>query len=405
MLFLGGGADTWNMLVPLGCQVETEYATVRGDIAMLAEQLDHITTTGQTCNTFGVHPQLSYLTQLYNEGTLAFVANMGPLVEPTSVLGFRFGTAQRCPGLFSHSDQQNAAKTMKCQTVGTAPRGLAGRMADALSIQGYRAEAFSMHGTSVWPQGFNQSVSIIDPWNGAVRLNHLASLGSTIDGITQNLHSNVYSEEYVLQLRKAVDTSDTLGGFLDAVTLHNVNYHTGTGLSRELHQVARMIATRADRKVEREFYYVELGGFDHHSNVLEALAEKFGEVNRAVEDFIVEIKAEGIYNNIVLTMQSEFGRSLTSNGAGTDHAWAGNYFILGGSVNGGRVYNDYPDSLVEGNPMDVGRARQIPKYPFDSMMAPVAEWMGVDLTTHASVLPNLVNFNSSFIIDRQVLFA
>lgn len=167
-----------------------------------------------------------------------------------------------------------------------------------------------------------------------------------------------------------------------------------------------MIATRADRKAERDFYYVSLGGFDTHNDVDELLNEKFAEVNGAIAGFVAELRAQGVFSTTTLVAESDFGRSLTSNGAGTDHAWAGNYFVLGGAVNGGRVYNDFPASLLEGNDQDAGRGRMIPKYPWESMMVPVAEWMGADPSHHGDIFPNLGNFNSSVhIIDRATLFA
>merc|ERR1712176_768485 len=108
----------------------------------------------------------------------------------------------------------------------------------------------------------------------------------------------------------------------------------------------------------------------------------------------------------VLVTSSDFGRSLTSNGAGTDHAWAGNHIVLGGNVKGGHVFNDFPSSLLEGNDQDAGRGRLIPKYPWESMMVPIAEWMGVEESDQASVFPNLANFDSSSqIISRASLFS
>lgn len=119
-----------------------------------------------------------------------------------------------------------------------------------------------------------------------------------------------------------------------------------------------------------------------------------------------ELKAQNIFDSTVLVSESDFGRSLTSNGAGTDHAWAGNHFVLGGSVNGGRVFNDFPTSLLEGNDQDAGRGRLIPKYPWDNVMVPLAEWMGVEGSDLNSVFPNLANFNTAtHIISKDSLFS
>lgn len=262
-----------------------------------------------------------------------------------------------------------------------------------------------MAGTSTWSQGFETNVQIIDKTQGAVRFRQHEQLHSVIGNITSMQHRNVYGEEYTRQLAEGLESSEKLGTFLDSATLQTT-YPSETYLAKQLHQVAQMMATRAERKVERDVFYVSLGGFDTHGNVDETLNIKFKEVNDALKAFVEELKAQNVFDSTVLVAESDFGRSLTSNGAGTDHAWAGNYFLLGGSVHGGRVYNDFPASLLEGNVQDAGRGRLIPKYPWESMMVPVAEWMGADPMLHSNIFPNLGNFNrSTHIIDRSVLFA
>jgi len=106
----------------------------------------------------------------------------------------------------------------------------------------------------------------------------------------------------------------------------------------------------------------------------------------------------------VLVTTSDFGRTMTSNGKGTDHGWAGNTFVLGGNIRGGEIYNEFPASLVEGNLYDVGRGRMIPKYPWESVMLPIAEWMGMDAQDKSTVFPNLQNFNSSRLLPTSTLF-
>ena len=113
---------------------------------------------------------------------------------------------------------------------------------------------------------------------------------------------------------------------------------------------------------------------------------------------------EGMFDSVVLISTSDFGRTLTSNGQGTDHGWAGNQFVVGGTVRGGEIYNEFPSSLVEGNLFDVGRGRMIPKYPWESVMLPIAEWMGMDTTDKNTVFPNLHYFNSSMLLPTSRLF-
>merc|ERR1711904_612434 len=202
---------------------------------------------------------------------------------------------------------------------------------------------------------------------------------------------NVYAEEYAKQLKEAMHSSEDLGSYLDQVTLAT-NYKAETKLETQFHQVARLIKARDLRKAERDLFVVRIGGFDAHSNAAEALQEKFTEINSALEGFVAELEAQNVFQDTVVFTESDFGRSLTSNGAGTDHGWAGNHFIIGGSIQGKKVFNDFPDSLLAGNEFDAGRGRMIPKYPWESMMVPIAEWMGVDASHKKNVFPNLANF-------------
>ena len=122
---------------------------------------------------------------------------------------------------------------------------------------------------------------------------------------------------------------------------------------------------------------------------------------------MAELKGQDTFDAIVIVLSSEFGRTLPSIGEGTDQAWGGNDFVLGGVISGGTMFNDFVESLLEGNDQDAGRGRLMPKYPWESVMAPIAEWMGADLSSgqFASVFPDLANFdNSEHIIDKTKLF-
>merc|ERR1712061_487921 len=164
---------------------------------------------------------------------------------------------------------------------------------------------------------------------------------------TKSKYTNIYAEEYAQQLSESLEASENLGSIFANVQLNTTSYPMETGLAKQFHQVSRLIKAREDRKAERDFFFVELGGFDAHSNALETLELKFEQIDNALRDFVAELEAQNVFDKTVLVTSSDFGRSLTSNGAGTDHAWAGNYFVLGGSVNGGRIYNEFPRSLIE----------------------------------------------------------
>lgn len=139
--------------------------------------------------------------------------------------------------------------------------------------------------------------------------------------------------------------------------------------------------------------------------VLEALQEKYMELNEALRKFVKKMVQEEVWNQVVMVSSSDFGRTLTSNGKGADHAWAGNHFILSGDLKGQQVFNDYGDlSSTPDNPMYLRRGRLIPKYPYENVLVPISKWMGLQNDELAEVFPNIANFNSSHIIDENVLF-
>jgi cullin-associated NEDD8-dissociated protein 1 len=403
LLYLSGGADTFNMLVPTCNNLYQEYTAVRSNIALPKSQLLQFSASTQTCNKFGVHHRLPFVQAMYNQGQLAFISNVGSLVQPTTAAEYKGKTSVNCAGLFSHIDQQQSAKTLKCQVQGASPKGVGGRLGDALAAEEYATTSFSLAGMSTWSQGRTTNVEIISK-NGAVQLERYQELQAIVGNITKLKYNNKFSSEYSQKLADAIASSERLGSFLKEVEL-TTSYETGSGLANQLQQVSRLIATRTQRRAERDLFYVSLGGFDTHSNIMDTLEEKFQEVNHALESFVAEMKGQGVFESVVLATSSEFGRTLTSNGVGTDHAWAGNHFVIGGGINGGRVFNKFPESLLEGNAQDVGRGRMIPLYPWESIMVPIAEWMGASASSWGSVFPNLARFNSTeHIISPTALF-
>lgn len=227
-----------------------------------------------------------------------------------------------------------------------------------------------------------------------------------ISNVTSSKYASIYAEEYAQQLSEGLEENTKLQAIIESAKLASSEYVAERGIAEQLQQVAKLIAARESRGAERDIFAVGLGGFDHHGGLIRKLEEKFGSIDRALRTFVAELKAQNVFDDTVLVIASEFGRSLRPSGDGTTHGWAGNYFVLGGSVNGGHVLNDFPASLLEGGEQDSRwSGRLIPKYPWETMMVPIAEWMGVEESQLAEVFPNLANFNrSSHILGRSVLF-
>jgi len=169
----------------------------------------------------------------------------------------------------------------------------------------------------------------------------------------------------------------------------------GSKLQSQLKQVAKLIITHKERKAEREVFLVSHAGFDTHSNMLEITERLFGELNWALKTFTDELKAHNLFESVVIATHSDFGRTLIPNSKqGTDHAYAGNHIVIGGDLDGGQVFNQFPH-LLEDSEQSISRGRLIPKYPWESMMFPIADWMGVEQSQMETVFPNLRKFDPS----------
>mmetsp|Transcript_74388 Transcript_74388/g.155079 ORF Transcript_74388/g.155079 Transcript_74388/m.155079 type:complete len:296 (-) Transcript_74388:60-947(-) len=286
--------------------------------------------------------------------------------------------------------------TLQCQTLGSSPKGSGGRMGDALGEQGFATTSFSVAGAVPWTGGFRTATEMINSQKGSTRFNNLETLEEIIVNITSTQHKNAYCEEYAQQMANSLKSSKKLASIFDAAQLATEAMDASkSGLGAQLKQVSKLIATRKERSAERDFFYVSVGGWDMHSGLINGMEQKLKHVDDALKLFVEELKAQGTWKDVVLTTMSDFGRTLMSNGAGSDHAWAGNHLVMGGSIKGGVVYNDFPESMLIGSDVDLGRGRLIPKYPYESVFVPIAKWMGVEEGQMAKVFPNMHNFNGT----------
>jgi cullin-associated NEDD8-dissociated protein 1 len=227
-----------------------------------------------------------------------------------------------------------------------------------------------------------------------------------ISNITRQQYQHIFSEQYTTMMLDSIESTEDLGRAFENVRLSTA-YETRTNLEKQLQQVAKLIKVRDARKAERDFFFVQVGGWDMHSNMKNSLASRFAEINQALKGFVSELKAQQIWDSVVLATTSEFARTLDSNGGGSDHAWGGQQFLIGGALKGGAVLNTFPTSLKEGGYNDLGRGRLIPEYPWESMMVPIGEWMGLDAFDQDAlnaVFPNLRNFNASFVRGVEAVF-
>lgn len=394
-LFLPGGNDSYNLLVPRGAAY-TDYAQIRADLALPESSLLPISPLNNVGRSLGLHPGVGGLKTLFDSGKAAFVANVGSLVRPgTSKTDVNTGNAIPY-GITSHSDQQEQWQSSIPDV--RSGLGWAGRAADLLDSANVNSSVsmnISISGNNLWQVG-NQVIPYTVNANGAPALNGYGG-DSGYNPIRRAAIDNQLAQEYKNVLEKTY--SRMKRNSLDAYELYTAATSTGLPadnlgsgpLGSQLRQVAKVIAGRNTLGVKRQIFYVQWGGWDFHDNVVDNMAAMMPVVDSAVKAFYDLTVAMGLADKVTLFSASEFGRSLTSNAKGSDHAWGGNQFVVGGAVNGNRIYGAYPD-LFEDNPLDFGRGRLIPTTSVDVLAAELALWMGVSKTDLPIVLPNISRF-------------
>ena len=400
-LFLNGGNDSFNMLVPRGQSEYAEYAAIRQNLALAQNSLIQINPLNDIGKQLGVHPGMPELANLFEQGNAAFVANVGTLIQPVNKVQFNAGSVSLPLGLFSHSDQQEQWQTSVPQS--RAGTGWAGRMADLLQSLNNNQKVsmnISLSGSNIFQAGQSVFEYAITP-TGAVALTGYKSAwqandtfnqarSAAVDGLLAQQYSNLLMKAFANSKRSALDAYDV---FANAT---NVNLPQGatfpsTPLGPELQMIAKTIAGRTGLDVTRQTFFLQLGGWDHHDEVIANQQTMLPYVSSAVGAFYNALVQLGVQNQVTLFTVSDFGRTLTSNGKGSDHAWGGNHFVVGGGVNGKRIYGTYP-ALYADNSLDVGRGRLIPTTSADEYFAELALWLGVSKTSLSLVLPNISHF-------------
>ena len=420
-LFLNGGNDSFNMLIPRQQSAYNEYEQVRGGVggsglAIPRANLHQITSSLQNTSAgagysdFGIHPDLPYLKTLYDQGDLAFVSNVGSLIEPTSLVQYNDGSKPKPEGLFSHPDHQIHWQTLVPQVRGSAPKGWGGRMAEVMSHanqQSNIAMNISLSGANVLQSGTTTVPYITDP-GGVVELKNYGqdpTLQLAVDDILGQHYQSIYSKTLAHANRNSIDASVAFKSALDSLsTPFDPSVISGeTQTYKRLSMVSKIMEARTALSMNRQIFFVERGGWDHHNELLTPQSNLFIELNEAIEIFWTAIQSMGLQNNVVLYTASDFGRTLTSNGSGSDHAWGGNHFIISGSANGGEIYGKYPDLALNNSSTDLGRGRILPTTSVDQYMAELAYWYGVPNSEISTVIPNINNFSSSFVSPSSPL--
>jgi uncharacterized protein (DUF1501 family) len=400
-IFQAGGNDSYNMLIPSDAAAYAQYKNVRGNLALPLSGTGAalpISTANTGGRAFAIHPAMPDVRDLFNAGKLAFIANVGTLVEPTTVAQYKNESVGLPRALFSHNDQIFQWQTSVPQ--GGAGTGWAGRMADVLNARvtnGALGMNISLNGNNIWQTGEQTTTYAISPRGSVNLIGKNARAGVNMlrfDAFTSMAdvqYQNLFEQAYAAELKHSVERDAQFSNAFEAAQVNTL--FADEDLGADLKAVAQTIAARGALGMKRQVFFVLYGGWDHHQELLETQGQMLGVLNTSLKNFWDALVELGVQDNVVTFTASDFGRTLRSNGRGTDHAWGGNHIVMGGPVLGQRLYGTYPEDLRLGGSLDVGNnGRLLPTTSVDEYMAEIALWFGVTRGELAKVLPNIDNF-------------
>ena len=397
-VFLYGGNDHNNTLIPYDAASHAAYQRIRTGIALQRDALaaTALTATGlPDGRQMALAPQLAPLKTLFEQGQMGVLLNIGTLIQPTTKAQYAAGNVPLPPKLFSHNDQQSVWQSSNPEG---ATSGWGGRMGD-LFMSGNGKTTFTCvnaSGNAVFMSG-RQAVQYQVGATGAVAMRGLSAplFGSQAcsDALRQLVtasHSHLMRSEYTRITARAIEAQAILATALSTAPALSTVFPTGN-LGQQLQMVARMIGARQALQARRQVFFVSIGGFDLHDFLLTQHPGLLTQIAEGLAAFHAATKELGVASQVTAFTASDFGRTLSSNGDGSDHGWGSHHFILGGAVEGGRFHGRLPEMAVNGAD-DVGQGRLVPTTAVDQLAATLATWMGVSGTDLPLVVPNIGNY-------------
>ena len=397
-VFLYGGNDANNMLIPFDTKGYANYSAIRGPLAIAQNQLLPLTPLPN----FALNPNLPDIQGLFNSGNAALVANVGTLVEPTNRTQYLAG--QTVPtNLFSHPDQQlewqNAAQS------GATSTGWAGRIADTISSSFNPSAQIpmitSVAGDTLFCNGASSTPVSVSPGNlGAAS----CSEGTTVCTSQQETAQALLSFSSGLTLvqadngiaNNAYNYAKTLAAAVQSVNPLKTVFPTANGLAAQLQQIAQIIQVRAALGVNRQIFFCGIGNFDTHSDQLALQSSLLASISPALAAFYQATVELGVQNNVTSFTMSDFSRTFQPNSnTGSDHAWGSHHIVMGGAVKGGKMYGTFP-TLALGGPDDSGsNGRWVPSTGSVQYASTLAQWFGVTTAQLSTIFPNIGSFASN----------
>jgi uncharacterized protein (DUF1501 family) len=430
-IFLDGGNDAFNMLVPRGAgQLRDDYEAGRRVVALPASDLQPINLTapasiygGEVYNDFGLHPACDHMADLFNNQEMSVICNVGNLYEPTTRDQFFNGGSILPPQLFSHADQQQ-----QFQSEPALPFrfGWGGRLAELTDIYNSAStvsplismsglNAFQVSRDSVlnpYTLGTNGVTPLWNYKNNVTRKTMVEDAMASIDSASHLMmqkHRDIFNSAIQAEaiINGAFNEAENAGIDYDAI--FSAAGAASSKVGSQLKTIAKMIAGRSSTGNNRPVFFVKVTGFDAHQNLLADHSVLMGELNAALKGFRDALTQQSDFDKVLSFVGSEFGRTLTPNGddatTGTDHAWGGHALVMGGMINGGQLFGEHPDlKLNEGLDASGGRGRWVPTTSTTQCASVIAHWFGVSKPDLPQLFPTVAIFPDPFHIDANLGF-
>ncbi|MDM0081434.1 DUF1501 domain-containing protein [Variovorax sp. J31P179] len=423
-VFLFGGNDYANTVITYDDPSYNAYSTIRvpqgaGGVAIakdaLAATLLVPTVALPDGRQYALHPSMTQLAGLFNtDGKVAVQLNVGPLVVPLTRAQYNNSNKKlypQPPKLFSHNDQQS---TWQSSSPEGSTVGWGGNVGDLVLDQRQNTNALftciSVAGNAVFLSG-DQALQYQVSTSGAVGIRSIkdgttygsSSVKAAMAQLAQETRGHTLENEYNKVTQRAVQAETTVTSAIQTATFATDTFGSlNTGLANQLKMVARLIRGRSTLGAKRQVFFVSMGGFDLHDNLIANQPGLMQQLSDAMAAFHRQMVAQGLADKVTAFTASDFGRTLASNGDGSDHGWGGHHFVVGGAVNGKAFYGTPQVVSINNDPKlagyegHVGQGRLIPTTSVDQYGATLAKWFGVPDAELPGILPNLKNFGGNF---------
>ncbi|UPW17634.1 DUF1501 domain-containing protein [Agarivorans sp. TSD2052] len=393
-IFLKGGNDSFNMLIPQQGDPLSAYLNSRQNLAV--SDAISIDPTTAVAGGVGLHPALAPIAPLFTNQNLAVVSGVGSLLVPITLEQYKQKSAAIPNNLFSHNDQQ--ATWMQGREKESLNYGWGGRILELLNQHDTFGSNISLSGNNLWQTGPN-SVPFAMNKSGITRVSAYNSTSQRTQAFRQQLEqmfseaSHPLAKSYSDKLASSVGNTEQLNQALAGAN-EFTDVFSDTELSSQLQAVAKTLSVQSQFGVGRQVFFVGMGGFDTHDDQNVNHPALLQQLSQAMAEFDGAMTTLGLSNQVTTFTMSDFGRTLSSNGDGTDHGWAGNQLVMGGAVNGGEIYGSVIEQALD-SAYDVGGGRMIPQVANEQYFASLASWFGLSDSEILELFPSLSNFNQT----------